>query len=535
MANPTDTLDLLRNLAGTMGLPAFAYSLDGARFLYDAPLVDAVRVGSIVEIDTGSEILLGEVESSDCELRESVSISVDKGDVVGLENASAELTPRTRRATGAGKIIAAITADDELVDSSGAAFAESRFSLARTEAVLALLARRRSGAYLEFGRLRSADSSARVGLRASGFARHTFVCGQSGSGKTFALGVLLEQLLLRTDLRVVVIDPNSDQIRVSTLLSREALDATRSDAVSDETWSALSQRHTELVSNDRVVVARNSDVQTDGPNAHPIAIRLTEMGTDVIASVLGIDPIDDDVAFEALSASLAQVLDGLSVPEMFTALARGNEYERQVARRLKTMGLADWKLWAWGAPTSTLERLDDPDTRMLVYDVGSLTNELERDVAVLTLLRKLWDERTRRIPTLVVVDEAHNVCPRSTSNTVVARSRELMAAIAGEGRKYGLHMLVATQRPARLDPAVTSQCDNLVLMRMNSSSDTEDLATIFSHLPSGMIHAARSFAMGNALVGGPICDPPLIACVEGRMTPEGGGDVATSWADLVLG
>jgi Helicase HerA, central domain len=45
---------------------------------------------------------------------------------------------------------------------------------------------------------------------ASGFDRHTFLCGQSGSGKTYSLGVILEQLLIETDLRMVVLDPNSD-------------------------------------------------------------------------------------------------------------------------------------------------------------------------------------------------------------------------------------------------------------------------------------------------------------------------------------
>ena len=51
-------------------------------------------------------------------------------------------------------------------------------------------------------------------IDAGGFDRHTFLCGQSGSGKTYSLGVVLEQLLLNTELRVVVIDPNSDFVRL---------------------------------------------------------------------------------------------------------------------------------------------------------------------------------------------------------------------------------------------------------------------------------------------------------------------------------
>ena len=68
-------------------------------------------------------------------------------------------------------------------------------------------------ARLEIGRLAFApEVPAR--LDAGGFGRHTFLCGQSGSGKSYALSVMLEQLLLETDLRIVVLDPNSDFARL---------------------------------------------------------------------------------------------------------------------------------------------------------------------------------------------------------------------------------------------------------------------------------------------------------------------------------
>jgi hypothetical protein len=54
---------------------------------------------------------------------------------------------------------------------------------------------------------------------ARGFSRHTFLCGQSGSGKTYSLGVILERLLIETDLRVVVLDPNSDFVRLGQVRS----------------------------------------------------------------------------------------------------------------------------------------------------------------------------------------------------------------------------------------------------------------------------------------------------------------------------
>ena len=49
-------------------------------------------------------------------------------------------------------------------------------------------------------------------LDSGGLNRHTFMCGQSGSGKTYSLGLLLERVLSETELRVVVLDPNSDYV-----------------------------------------------------------------------------------------------------------------------------------------------------------------------------------------------------------------------------------------------------------------------------------------------------------------------------------
>lgn len=72
-------------------------------------------------------------------------------------------------------------------------------------------------------------------LRRTGFNRHTFVCGQSGSGKTYALGVLLERLVCDTELPLVVIDPNSDYAGLGQLRSCAG---TSGRAVTRRSWTS---------------------------------------------------------------------------------------------------------------------------------------------------------------------------------------------------------------------------------------------------------------------------------------------------------
>ncbi len=62
--------------------------------------------------------------------------------------------------------------------------------------------------------------------------------------------------------------------------------------------------------------------------------------------------------------------------------------------------------------------------------------------------------------------------------------------IAAEGRKYGLYLLASTQRPGKVHENVVSQCDNLVLMRMNSTADLADLGRLFSFVAPGLLAGA---------------------------------------------
>lgn len=92
---------------------------------------------------------------------------------------------------------------------------------------------------------------ASVGLIAPRLNRHTFWCGQSGSGKTYALGVFLERVLSATRLPIVVLDPNSDYV---------GLGLTRPDAPADEVAIHASRD---------VVVLRPDDA------ASPLRVRFT--------------------------------------------------------------------------------------------------------------------------------------------------------------------------------------------------------------------------------------------------------------------
>ena len=78
------------------------------------------------------------------------------------------------------------------------------------------------------------------------------------------------------------------------------------------------------------------------------------------------------------------------------------------------------------------------------YTIPAGLAEVPMSLVAEATLAALWRRRNDRQPVLIVIDEAHNVCPAAPEDLVTALTTEHAVRIAGEGRKFGLYLLVAT-------------------------------------------------------------------------------------------
>ena len=211
-------------------------------------------------------------------------------------------------------------------------------------------------------------------------------------------------------------------------------------------------------------------------------------------------------------------------------LLEADGHFRSLALRARNLGVDRWQVWS-GADNDSLEELVQPGgPRCVVADLGSLETRGEQAVAAEAVLAALWRRRAAREPVLIVIDEAHNVCPALPEDPLTALATEHAVRIAGEGRKFGLVLLAATQRPQKVHENVVSQCDNLVLMRMNSRSDLAVLSETFSFVPPSLLALAAEFRQGEAVVAGKLVPSPTLGRFGPRWTVEGGSDVPSDWA-----
>ncbi|HWM11067.1 MAG TPA: ATP-binding protein [Solirubrobacteraceae bacterium] len=481
-------LDAYRSLRAEIesSILPLATSVDGRRFSFQAAIEGLeLRLGGYVVL---GDAALGQVRSLDVAEMDLGQVGLPPGD--GEMQLSARMPIRLARGEGV------------ILDGHAGPFHDHPLRPATADEVGAWLARGRPGrARLAVGTLPLAGDVP-VELEASGFDRHTFLCGQSGSGKSYSLGLVLEQLLLRTALKLVILDPNSDVVR---------LHEARDDAAPEhaDAWGA---------------VAGGIAVRSSGEGPDRLRLRFGELDQAEQGALLGLDPIADRDEYAELAALLAA-----DTPQTPSALAERPE-ARGLALRIRNLGLEGFGVWARGDAGTVLDDLDDPAVRCLVVDVGSLPTREEQGLVAAAVLRGLWERRLRREPVLLVVDEAHNVCPAVPGDALTALATEHAVRIAGEGRKFGIYMLVATQRPQKVHEHVLTQCDNLVLMRLNSSADAEFVASLYGFAPPGLVGLATDFTLGQALVAGKIAPHPAIVRFGSRVAREGGGDVDSSWA-----
>lgn len=339
-----------------------------------------------------------------------------------------------------------------------------------------------------------------VQLDATRFNRHTFWCGQSGSGKTYALGVVLEQLLLQTELPILIFDPNADFV---------TLHAARSDAPVE---------HSAQIAATDIRVFRSG--RTDGNRLH---VRYTELSPEAKAAVLQLDPIADAEEYNILlhSEDQAAPIDAEALLAMLQA--SNDPARRRLAYRMENLRVLEWNLWSLG--TTSVNDVIAERPRATVLDIGGFEHPAESKVAALAVLEQLWKHREERRPMLIVIDEAHNLCSPEPRTDVERRLTEQLVQIAAEGRKFGLWLLLSTQRPTKIHPNVLSQCDNLGLLRVNGPRDLAELADVFGFASEEEIRQAQNFAQGQALFAGGFVKTPTRVQMGQRLTEEGGADV----------
>jgi DNA helicase HerA-like ATPase len=141
-----------------------------------------------------------------------------------------------------------------------------------------------------------------------------------------------------------------------------------------------------------------------------------------------------------------------------------------------------------------------------ILDISDVPSEIMMSIAG-TLLNIIyeamfWGQESpvggRRQPLLIALEEAHNYL-RSGEHSIASRT---VQRIAKEGRKYGVGLMLVTQRPSELDETVLSQCGTIIALRMNNSKDRSYVAAAIQDELQAIVELLPSLRTGEGIISG---------------------------------
>ena len=126
-------------------------------------------------------------------------------------------------------------------------------------------------------------------------------------------------------------------------------------------------------------------------------------------------------------------------------------------------------------------------------------------VARLVFSLQQWMDLEMRHPIALFCDEAHLYIPSSYSDSVEESGLRNFERIAKEGRKYGLSLVVISQRPADVNKTVLSQCGNFIAMRLSNPDDQSVIRKLFPDNMGDFADSLPILDVGEAIIVGDAC------------------------------
>ena len=154
-----------------------------------------------------------------------------------------------------------------------------------------------------------------------------------------------------------------------------------------------------------------------------------------------------------------------------------------------------------------------PSHQITILDLSQLASEVLENVTALIgrLVLEFMQRNPDRgkFPVVLVLEEAHHYIPANARLERQQRAREVFEKIAKEGRKFGLSLVVASQRPSELSRTVLAQCNSFIVHRIQNPDDQEYFKSVISGINRELLDQLPALAQQQAIVLGDCVKLPL--------------------------
>ncbi len=337
--------------------------------------------------------------------------------------------------------------------------------------------------------------------------KHLAVLAMTGSGKTYAASVLLEELMGK-GYPLLIIDPHGDYVNIRT----------KSDEVNHFTFPFGGANIAY-----EIKVYENS-------------IDLTELDQDDFIDFIA-SLSEEDVSSaqrgeykKAHKYARDHHIPGLQGIFEYVNQERGENGNKTLSAMLRQLG-AVRSIISDVESTLKMNEIESSLGRGkgVVLNMSALPAPVQR-INVQIILGKLFERRKKFVatneaefripPIMIVVEEAHNFAPAVVEEELYP-SRTILRRIATEGRKFGFGLCVISQRPSRLDATVLSQCNSQLILRIVNPNDQNYIRQTVESLASADLLTLPELSQGEALLSGSMIPIPSLVRIRLRESKEG--------------
>jgi DNA helicase HerA-like ATPase len=337
--------------------------------------------------------------------------------------------------------------------------------------------------------------------------KHCSILAKTGSGKSYTAAVLLEELL-EHNVPLLIIDPHSEYSSLKDAAPQNGGDY-KKYGVTPKGYGSSVRVYTPA--NKTVNPKADELFRLNGVNLSPKEL-IALFPDNYTATHTGI-------LYESIHKLRAEV-DTYFLEDIIREVANNESKARWNVINL----LEDVNQLELLSPNPTpVEELMQKG-KATIIDLKGVPPDIQ-SMVVAKLCEILFEARKKdQIPPgMMVVEEAHNFAPERGYSK--SSSSEILRTIASEGRKFGLGMMVISQRPARIDKNVLSQCGTQVIMKVTNPNDLKSISKGLEGVNSYVEEELLRLPPGIAMLVSNDIERPVLVDVRVRRSKHGGESV----------
>lgn len=354
------------------------------------------------------------------------------------------------------------------------------------------------------------------------FQRHAALLGSTGSGKSWTVASILERSSKLPSANLVVFDlhgeykglsyakqlriPGPDEVNIEEdsllflpywLLNSEEIQSLFVDR------SEFSAHNQVVVVQDAITEQKKSFLEIEGredllesftlDSPIPYSLdnvinKLKHLNEEKVEGSRGLKNGPFNGEFSRLLVRIASRLNDRRYGFLFKGPEKYHQYG--------SLSVIAEKLMGYGENKQCIKVIDfsEVPTDILPIIIGL--------VARIIYQVQFWTTPENRRPIAFVCDEAHLYLPRKEGNPVERRAVESFEKIAKEGRKYGVALMIISQRPSDVSTTILSQCNNIIALRLTNADDQATVRKLLPESLESLLEALPIMDVGEAMVVG---------------------------------